>query len=109
MAAAVPTAIAVGRAGRAGIVRAGQALPCGRRRPMNVLINVEYTPDDLLRMTGGPRYELVNGRLVEKAMSLAAAKVGSRLIRLLDTYADANSLGSVFDPNAGYQAFPHEP
>ncbi len=76
---------------------------------MNVLQQVEYTPEDLLHLEDGPRCELVNGRLVEKAMSMLAGRIGSRLNYLLTAYADPRGLGLAFDSSTGYQIFPHEP
>jgi Uma2 family endonuclease len=75
---------------------------------MNALRQVEYTPEDLLRMEHGPRYELVDGQLVEKAMGQEASRVEVRLIRYLDEYAEANG-GGAFSSSCGYQIFPHEP
>ena len=76
---------------------------------MNALRQGEYTPEDLLHMEHGPRYELVGGRLVEKAVGQEAARVDARLIRYLDEYAEAQGAGGAFSSSCGYQDFPHEP
>lgn len=76
---------------------------------MNALRQVEYTPEDLLRMEHGPRYELVDGRLVEKAMGQEASRVGARVVRYLDEYAESSGAGGAFESSCGYQIFPHEP
>lgn len=65
-----------------------------------------YTPEDLLKLTDGPRYELLDGRLVEKNhMGAKANRMATVLIRLLDTHADAHGLGLVFSEGTGYQIF----
>jgi Uma2 family endonuclease len=76
---------------------------------MNVLLQREYTPDDLLQMGHGPRYELVNGRLVEKAMGQESDAVGINLITRLTAYSEGFAKGRTFGPNASYQIFPHDP
>jgi Uma2 family endonuclease len=76
---------------------------------MDALLQPRYIPDDLLRMGHGPRYELVNGRLVEKAMGQESDSVGVNLITLLADYAADFTKGRPFGPNTGYQVFPHEP
>ncbi len=37
------------------------------------------TPEDLLAMPDGKRYELVNGRLVERNMGAESSQIGTRL------------------------------
>jgi Uma2 family endonuclease len=76
---------------------------------MTVLLKSEYTPEDLLEMEHGPRYELVNGRLVEKVMGAEAAWVEARLTRYLDGYGDRTGVGGAFGSTCGYHVFPHEP
>lgn len=66
-------------------------------------------PEDLLRMPGGDRYELIDGVPVEKSMGAKADEVGSALIGALLPYCRANKLGRVYGAATGYQCFPSKP
>jgi Uma2 family endonuclease len=68
-----------------------------------------HTPEDLLRMPDGDRYELVDGHLVQRAMGAESSRVAVILIRLLDAHAHTNRLGRVFATDCGYQCFPDHP
>lgn len=68
-----------------------------------------YTPDDLLTMPGGERFELVDGRLLETDMGAEADWISTRIKKLLAIHVDANHLGYVFGPETGYQCFPDDP
>lgn len=67
------------------------------------------TPEDLLAMPDGHRYELVNGKLVERNMGAESSEVAARLIRILGNHVEAQHLGKYFAPDCGYQCFPDEP
>lgn len=71
-------------------------------------VETRYTPEDLLRMGHGPRYELINGQLVERNMGAEANRVAAILVCLLNSYATAHKLGLVFTPS-GYQIFADDP
>jgi Uma2 family endonuclease len=66
-----------------------------------------YTPEDLLTMPDGDRYELVDGHLVERSMGSRSSYISSRLIILMGHFAWANRLGIVLDAEASYQCFPN--
>jgi Uma2 family endonuclease len=68
-----------------------------------------YTPEDLLKIPDGDRYELVNGRLVEHNMSAWSSYVGGKMYGRLDAYCEANQRGWVFPEGTTYQCFPDEP
>jgi|SRR5579884_326183 len=68
-----------------------------------------YTPEDLLNMPEGDRYELVDGQLVEKPMGARSSYVGSRLARFLGNHCDTHNLGEVWGADCGYQCFPSKP
>lgn len=77
---------------------------------MNVLEQArKYSPDDLLRMPEGNRYELINGELAEKEMSALANYVGTRLTSRLSQFVDQRKLGIVFSDGTSYQCFDHKP
>ncbi|MBW3597574.1 MAG: Uma2 family endonuclease [Planctomycetes bacterium] len=67
------------------------------------------TPEDLLAMPDGDRYELVDGELVERYMGMQSSYVGSRLNRYLGAYCDETGIGAVFDAEGGYQCFADQP
>jgi Uma2 family endonuclease len=68
----------------------------------------QYTPEDLLTMPDEPRYELINGQLVERNMGALASRIAARLIGLIDPFAELHRLGYMFSPTCGYQIFPSE-
>jgi Uma2 family endonuclease len=75
---------------------------------MNILAEPLHTPEDLLRMDEHC-YELVDGRLVEKAMGVQSSRVGMNLGSRLDAHAGTHQLGLVFPSDCGYQCFPTQP
>lgn len=71
--------------------------------------NGTYTADDLLKMPDGPRFELVDGKLVERHMGAKSSQVGSNVIAILYAFVKANFLGKVFSSECGYLMFPDHP
>src|SRR5262249_2587869 len=69
----------------------------------------EHTPEELLEMSDGPRYELIDGKLVERHMGAKASAVAAKVIRFLGNHVDPNKLGTVFATDCGYQIFPNRP
>lgn len=67
------------------------------------------TPEDLLKMPEGDRYELVNGQLVERQMSLPSAYTSGRCLQMLGTHNDPTKAGLVLASDVGYQCFPDDP
>ena len=67
------------------------------------------TPEDLLNLPDGVKYELVDGRLVERNMGLESSEIAGRIIVLLGLFLRGRGLGHLFLPDAGYQCFPHAP
>jgi Uma2 family endonuclease len=76
---------------------------------MHVVAEKTYTPEDLLSMPDGKRYELVNGHLVERKMSVVSSWVGGRLHRFLDIFVDEHDLGWAWPADLGYACFPDAP
>lgn len=68
-----------------------------------------YTPEDLLTMRDGELYELVDGRLVERKMSIWSSYVSGVIFGLLDPYCRENRLGWVFPEGTSFQCFPALP
>lgn len=70
--------------------------------------NAVITPEDLLGMPDNVRFELVEGRLVEKAMGWEACDIASECHRRLANHARDRGLGwAVME--ASYQCFPDAP
>ena len=67
------------------------------------------TPEDLLAMPDGDRYELVNGELVERNMGWNSSWIGGQLFFYLTAFLEANPLGRAAPADAGYQCYPDEP
>ncbi len=68
-----------------------------------------YTPEDLLAMPDGDRYELVNGELVEMNVSLLSSWVAGRLHKLVSVFNDEKDQGLVWPAEAGGQFLPDSP
>lgn len=68
-----------------------------------------YTPEDLLRMPDGERYELVDGHLKEPDVSALSSWVEGKLLRAISQHSDDNRLGWVFTSGNLYRCFPHRP
>jgi Uma2 family endonuclease len=68
-----------------------------------------YTPEDLLTMPDGDRYELVDGRLVEHTMSAWSSYVAGELHARLREFARTNRRGWVFPEGTTFQCFPDAP
>ena len=69
----------------------------------------EVTPEDLLAMPDGKRYELVDGELVERNMGWKSSRVGGRLYGYLFSFCEAQQLGWLAPADASYQCFPDAP
>jgi Uma2 family endonuclease len=67
------------------------------------------TPEELLRMPERKRFELVDGELVERKMSVLSGWVGGRVARIIGDYVEVDQLGWVFPADTGVQCFPDRP
>ena len=77
---------------------------------MNLLVpQPSYTADDLLTLPEGDRFELVDGRLVEKDMGARSSHVGGELAYLLKVFNHPNPVGWVLPADASYQFLPDRP
>ena len=64
-----------------------------------------YTPEDLLTMEDGGYYELVEGRLVERAVSMDSSDVASRTNYCLHAHVGPSEMGRIFDSELGIRIF----
>lgn len=73
------------------------------------LLAEPITPDDLLAMSNGDDYELVNGELVERHFGAQSSWIAANLIGLLGFIYGPKQPGHFFTTDCGYQCFPDEP
>jgi Uma2 family endonuclease len=69
----------------------------------------ELTPADLLAMPESERFELVDGELVEKAVSALSSFVEGSVYFKLRSFCDAHGTAVVFPSSNGIQCFPGQP
>jgi Uma2 family endonuclease len=70
-----------------------------------ILSDRTYTPEDLLTMPEGKRFELVEGRLVEAEMSALACRIVLLVAKYVTAFVEERQLGSVFSSELGYRCF----
>jgi Uma2 family endonuclease len=68
-----------------------------------------YTPEELLRMPDGDRYELVDGNLVELNVSAQSSLVAAHLLRLIGNYCETNQPAWIFGADCGFRCFARRP
>ncbi len=69
----------------------------------------EITPDEFLEMGDDAKgFELIDGQLVERHVSMESSRVNLRVGRHLGDYADTHG-GWVFESELGYRCFPAKP
>jgi Uma2 family endonuclease len=67
------------------------------------------TPDELLALSNGEAYELVDGSLVEKKMGAESSLIAAELIGILLAFIKTNRLGFLFADGLGYRCFTNSP
>lgn len=72
------------------------------------VLSKQYTPEDLLTMPDGHRFDLVDGYLVERNMGAELSWIAQQVNRHLGNYAAATQQGLVLGPDCGYQIFPDD-
>jgi Uma2 family endonuclease len=73
----------------------------------DIAVKSEYTPEDLLTMPDGYRYELVDGTLVERHRGWLAGVIGTELLFRICNFNHQHKLGWVNQGGDGsYQPFP---
>jgi Uma2 family endonuclease len=60
-------------------------------------------------MPDGHRYELIDGRLVERNTTAEASEIAANVIGLVGNHVRAHKLGKVFATNCGYRIFADDP
>src|SRR5262245_5022960 len=78
-------------------------------QPVAAEANGKHTPEELLSMPEGHRYELIDGNLVERNMGAKSSLAAARIGRMVGQHVDSQGLGVVFGSDCGYQIFPQSP
>ncbi len=69
-----------------------------------------YTPEELLEINRDhSRFDLVDGRLVERQMGAKSSLIITTLLRRIGALVDAQDLGFLFDSDCGYKVWPDQP
>jgi Uma2 family endonuclease len=68
-----------------------------------------YTPEDLLAMPDGHRFDLVDGCPVERHMGAESSWIALQVSHRLCNYVATFQGGLVLGPDCGYQIFPADP
>jgi len=76
---------------------------------MSTAEKTRYTPQDLLEMPDGDRYELVGGHLVERHMGFWSSYVAGEIHWLLRDFCRAHPQGWVLPEGTSYRCFPDAP
>lgn len=76
---------------------------------MSTIQSKPVTPEELLAMPDGKQFELVNGELVAKNVSVLSGRVEGILFYRLNGYCEAYNAGPVFPGTLGIRCFPDDP
>jgi len=76
---------------------------------MSTVLEKTYTPEDLLAMPDRKNYELVDGQLVEREVSVLSTWVGGQVHDAANRFVKEHQLGWVWHADMGYVCFPHAP
>ncbi len=76
---------------------------------MHVVAEKTYTPEALLSMPDEKDYELVDGLLVERNMSVLSSWVGGQVYFELNAFLRENPIGWAWPADLGYACFPDAP
>jgi Uma2 family endonuclease len=73
---------------------------------MSIGTPIRHAPEDLLSMSDGEDYELVDGQLVERDMSMESSWIAGKIHRLLGHFGEDIGLGWAFPEGSGFTCFP---
>jgi len=68
-------------------------------------LETQYTPEDLLLMPDGHRYDLIDGQLKERHMGAEASSIAMAIYLLIGPHIRSRGLGRPFNSECGYQIF----
>jgi Uma2 family endonuclease len=67
------------------------------------------TPEDLLQLPDSSSMELVDGRIVEKHVSIKSSATELKIAYILTGFVETQTIARVFPASLGYQCFPSAP
>jgi len=70
---------------------------------------VEVTPEELLSIPDSGHYELIDGALRERNVSVLSCLISLEISRVLGDYCRKHSVGWLFSSDLGYRCFPWKP
>ena len=73
------------------------------------VVSQHYTPEDLLALPDGHRFDLVDGHLVERSMGAESSWIAQQVNHRLCSYVAESRRGLVLGPDCGYQIFSDDP
>ena len=68
-----------------------------------------FTPDELLAMPDGDRYELIDGIPTEKPMGARSEEIAGLLLTQFNNFIRPRKLGRAFPSKTGFRCFPKKP
>jgi Uma2 family endonuclease len=74
-----------------------------------IATKTRITPQELERMPDSETFELVDGELVERHVSMRSSRVAAVVGRILDTEAARTKEAKVYANDLGYQCYPDDP
>ncbi|HWE97492.1 MAG TPA: Uma2 family endonuclease [Tepidisphaeraceae bacterium] len=72
-------------------------------------IAAPVTPQDLLHLPDAVRFELVDGKLVERKMGMESSEIAARIVGLLMLFLRDHAVGRLYGADASYQCFVGSP
>ncbi|HEU5116690.1 MAG TPA: Uma2 family endonuclease, partial [Isosphaeraceae bacterium] len=70
---------------------------------------IRVTPEALLGLADGDRYELVDGDLVERPVSKTSSLIAMMVGRKIGNHCDSTGSAWIFGPDLGCRCFPDDP
>ncbi len=70
---------------------------------------IEVTPEELLAMPDGGRYELIDGQLKERKVSFLSTVISGEIGRVLGNHSHEHNLGWLPSAQQGYRCYPWSP
>jgi Uma2 family endonuclease len=69
----------------------------------------EVTPEELLAMPDGGHYELIDGELKERRVSVLSNLIAAEVNRIVGNHCQTHRLGWIFAADLGFRCFPWKP
>jgi Uma2 family endonuclease len=69
----------------------------------------EVTPEELLVMPDGGHYELIDGELKERRVSVLSNLIAAEVNRIVGNHCQTHRLGWIFAADLGFRCFPWKP